>query len=67
VEAEKQTMAPDFWEDSKKAEALLKEIKSIKIWTDDYEAVQQAVADTEVLFDFYREGDVTATACCTAS
>ena len=52
-------MAPDFWDDSKAAELKLKEIKSIKTWTDDYEAVQQAVADTDVLYDFYREGEAT--------
>jgi peptide chain release factor 2 len=52
-------MAPDFWDDSKAAEIKLKEIKSIKTWTDDYEAVQQAVADTDVLYDFYREGEAT--------
>jgi peptide chain release factor 2 len=52
-------LAPDFWDDSKAAEAKLKEIKSIKTWTDDYEAVQQAVADTDVLYDFYREGEAT--------
>ena len=52
-------MAPDFWDDSKAAEVKLKEIKSIKTWTDDYEAVQQAVADTDVLYDFYREGEAT--------
>ncbi|GAB3637127.1 peptide chain release factor 2 [Hymenobacter arcticus] len=52
-------MAPDFWDDSKAAELKLKEIKSIKTWTDDYEAVQQAMADTEVLYDFFREGEAT--------
>jgi peptide chain release factor 2 len=52
-------MAPDFWEDSKTAELKLKEIKSLKTWTDDYEAVQQAVSDTDVLYDFYREGEAT--------
>ncbi|TVT41888.1 peptide chain release factor 2 [Hymenobacter setariae] len=59
VSAEAETLAPDFWDDSKAAEAKLKEIKSIKTWTDDYEAVQQAVADTDVLFDFYKEGEAT--------
>lgn len=54
-------MAPDFWDDSKAAELKLKEIKSLKTWTDDYEAVQQAVADTDVLYDFYREGEATET------
>ncbi|WP_188547200.1 peptide chain release factor 2 [Hymenobacter qilianensis] len=57
--AEEQTTAPDFWDDSKKAETILKDIKSIKVWTDDYEAVANSVADTEVLFDFYREGEAT--------
>nr|GFC56469.1 hypothetical protein [Tanacetum cinerariifolium] len=57
--AEAETLASNFWDDSKAAEAKLKEIKSIKTWTDDYEAVQRAVADTDVLFDFYREGEAT--------
>ncbi|MFD1873395.1 peptide chain release factor 2 [Hymenobacter bucti] len=59
INAEAETLASNFWDDSKAAEAKLKEIKSIKTWTDDYEAVQQAVADTDVLFDFYKEGDAT--------
>ncbi|RZJ57776.1 MAG: peptide chain release factor 2 [Hymenobacter sp.] len=59
--AEAETLAPNFWDDSKAAEAKLKEIKSIKTWTDDYEAVQQAVADTDVLYDFYKEGEATET------
>ena len=54
-------MAPDFWDDSKAAEIKLKEIKGLKTWTDDYEAVQQAVADTDVLYEFYREGEATET------
>ena len=38
---------------------MLKEIKSVKVWTDHYEQVEKAVSDFEVLFDFYREGDVS--------
>ncbi|WP_143080300.1 peptide chain release factor 2 [Hymenobacter arizonensis] len=56
--AEAQTTAPGFWDDSKAAEATLREVKAIKTWTDDFEAVQQALADTEVLFDFHKEGEV---------
>ncbi|WP_179225456.1 MULTISPECIES: peptide chain release factor 2 [Hymenobacter] len=59
VATEQQTTAPGFWDDSKKAEATMKEIKSIKVWTDDFETVEKAVGDVEVLYDFYREGDVT--------
>ncbi|MCI1186527.1 peptide chain release factor 2 [Hymenobacter sp. DH14] len=56
---EAKTTAPGFWDDSKAAEATLREIKPIKTWTDDFEAVQQTLADTEVLYDFYKEGDVS--------
>ncbi|MFD1468326.1 peptide chain release factor 2 [Hymenobacter caeli] len=59
VAAEADTLAPTFWDDSKAAETKLREIKAIKTWTDDFEAVQAAVADVEVLFDFYKEGDAT--------
>ncbi|WP_310393237.1 peptide chain release factor 2 [Hymenobacter sp.] len=57
--AEALTTAPGFWDDSKAAEVTLREVKAIKTWTDDYDAVQKALADTEVLFDFHREGDVS--------
>ncbi|WP_460616483.1 peptide chain release factor 2 [Hymenobacter ruber] len=56
---EAKTTAPGFWDDSKAAEATLREIKPIKTWTDDFDAVQQALADTEVLYDFHKEGDVS--------
>ncbi|WP_108211595.1 peptide chain release factor 2 [Pontibacter mucosus] len=58
-ETEAQTTAPDFWDDPKEAEKVLKEIKSVKVWTDHYEEVEKAVSDFEVLFDFFKEGDVS--------
>ncbi|MBC6696675.1 peptide chain release factor 2 [Hymenobacter sp. BT190] len=59
VATETLAAAPDFWEDSKKAESILRDIKSVKVWTDDYEAVEQSVSNVEVLYDFYREGEAT--------
>ncbi|WP_426492887.1 peptide chain release factor 2 [Hymenobacter sp. 102] len=59
IATEQQTTAPGFWDDSKKAEATMKEIKAIKVWTDDYEVVEKLLGDVEVLYDFYREGDVS--------
>ncbi len=38
---------------------MLKEVKSLKVWTDHYEEVEKTVSDLEVLFDFYKEGDVS--------
>lgn len=36
----------------------MRELKGIKVWTDDYEAVEKQVDDVEVLYEFHREGDV---------
>jgi peptide chain release factor 2 len=52
-------LAPDFWDDPKAAEKVLKEVKLLKVWTDHYEEVEKALSDMEVLFDFYKEGDVS--------
>ncbi|UYZ59232.1 peptide chain release factor 2 [Hymenobacter latericus] len=56
---EELSQSADFWNDSKKAEATLKELKGIKVWTDDFETAQKAVDDVDVLYDFYKEGEAT--------
>ncbi len=37
----------------------MREIKAVKVWTEHYEDVAKAVSDFEVLFDFYKDGDVS--------
>ncbi|WP_460677153.1 peptide chain release factor 2 [Hymenobacter coalescens] len=56
---EQQSQSPGFWDDSKKAEATLKELKGIKVWTDDFDTAAKTVDDLDVLFDFYKEGEAT--------
>jgi peptide chain release factor 2 len=34
-------------------------VKSLKVWTDHYEEVEKSLSDLEVLYDFYKEGDVS--------
>lgn len=53
------TQQPEFWNDPKKAEELLKEIKSIKFWTDAYSKVKSAFEDLQVIFEFFGEGEGT--------
>ena len=53
------TQDPNFWNDPKKAEIVLKTIKNKKIWVDAYDNLKTALEDTEVLFDFYKEGEST--------
>lgn len=50
---------PDFWNDPKAAEKHLKNIKSKKVWTDAFNAVQQKLDDLTVLFEFAQMGEAT--------
>lgn len=52
-------MAAGFWDDPKNAETIMKDIQSNKVWTDQFEAAENAVAEFEVLFDFFKEGEGT--------
>lgn len=56
-EQEEITARPDFWNKPKKAEKILKNIKSLKYWTDSHAAVDSQIQDLEVLNEFYREGE----------
>ncbi|MDM8003501.1 MAG: peptide chain release factor 2 [Bacteroidota bacterium] len=58
-EKEEITHTAGFWNDPKKAEELMKEISSVKSWTTAFAAVDTAVEDLLVLYDFFREGEVT--------
>ena len=48
---------PNFWDDPKNAERILKNIRSKKIWVDAYELVESAIADLDVIFEFHKEGE----------
>ncbi|WP_185154546.1 peptide chain release factor 2 [Flavilitoribacter nigricans] len=56
---EQQSLNPNFWDDPKRAETILKELKSHKNWVEQYEDVATLVEDTEVLQEFYQEGEGT--------
>ncbi|WP_113654497.1 peptide chain release factor 2 [Pedobacter namyangjuensis] len=58
-EEEKVTLAPDFWDDPKKAEGILANISSKKKWTDGFKQASSAVEDTVVLYDFFQAGDAS--------
>lgn len=52
-------MAPDFWDDPKKAEKILAEISTKKKWTEGFMQVNAAIEDTVVLYDFFQSGDAS--------
>jgi peptide chain release factor 2 len=58
-EEEELTHQPNFWNDSKKAELILKSINEKKSWTDVYQNIIAAFDDLNVMFTFFEEGDAT--------
>ncbi|HVD99276.1 MAG TPA: peptide chain release factor 2 [Cytophagaceae bacterium] len=58
-EEQKKTTEADFWNNPKQAEAILKNIKSQKIWTDSYDHCAQLFNDFDTLYEFYQAGDVS--------
>jgi len=58
-EAELKSQDPSFWDDPKKAETEMKNIRSLKFWITTYEELASAVEDLEVLLDFFKDGEAT--------
>ena len=55
---EEKTANPDFWKNPKEAEALLKELRFKKKWVADYYKAITLNEDVNVLYEFYKEGEV---------
>ena len=55
-EEELKTQDPSFWDDPKKAEEKMKQIRGLKFWVDTFDRTASAVADLDVLIEFVREG-----------
>jgi peptide chain release factor 2 len=58
-EDEKLTQDPDFWNDAKKAEVVMRQIRNKKVWTDAFKECSSATDDLIVLYDFFKEGAAT--------
>jgi peptide chain release factor 2 len=58
-EEELKTQDPAFWNNPKEAEAQMKVVRSIKVWTDGFKQVDQAMEDLLVLYDFFEMDETT--------
>jgi len=56
---EEVTFDPDFWNDSKSAEKLMKEIQSLKQWVSDYELAKSYCDELEVLYDYFKSNEIS--------
>lgn len=55
-EEELKTQDPSFWDDPKKAEDKMKQIRGLKFWVETFDRTAGSVADLDVLMEFVREG-----------
>ena len=58
-EKEKETADPHFWNDPKKAEEKLKDVRDLKNWIKAFFDAKQSIEDLKVIYDFYEEKDAT--------
>ncbi len=56
---EEKTLDPNFWNDPKKAEKVLSDVKAVKSWTSAFEDVSRQLDDLNTLYDFYKSGDAS--------
>lgn len=50
---------PEFWNNPKEAEALLKEIKIHKNWVNRFKKAESVIEELEIIFDFQKLGEAT--------
>lgn len=53
------SLDPTFWNDPKRAETILKELKGHKSWVEQFRNAEAQVDDTEVLLEFQKEGEAS--------
>ncbi|MBO7464613.1 MAG: peptide chain release factor 2 [Bacteroidales bacterium] len=60
---ERQTQEAGFWDDPKKAEAELKSINQLKVWTKAYENAENSFSEAEVALEFFEAGEMDESEC----
>ena len=58
VNEEEKTADPQFWNDPKAAEMIMKELRFKKKWVEDYNKVITLNEDINILYEFYKEDEV---------
>lgn len=58
-ELQDQTLDPDFWNDSKRAESIMRDLKLHKSWIQKYNVLQEMIDEVEVLYEFQKMEEAT--------
>jgi peptide chain release factor 2 len=54
---EETASGPDFWNNRKEAEILMRSLQGKKKWVDDFERLQTDNEDLAILYEFFKEGE----------
>ena len=58
-ELQDQSLDPDFWNDSKRAESIMRDLNLHKSWIEKYNVLQEIIDEVEVLYEFQRMEEAT--------
>jgi peptide chain release factor 2 len=58
---EEKTFDPDFWNNPKEAEIVMKSLRVVKKWVSDFHLAEQLIDDLQILIEFHSEGAVEET------
>ena len=56
---EEQTFDPNFWNDPKAAETIMKSLRVKKKWVQDFKDLKTLIEDLEVIYEFFKEDEST--------
>ncbi|MGQ7947403.1 peptide chain release factor 2 [Flavobacterium sp. WC2509] len=56
---EEKTFAPDFWNNAKEAEIIVKNLRGKKKWIEDYNKAIDMTDELQLAYEFYKEGELT--------
>ena len=56
---EEKSANPEFWNNTKEAEVVLKNLRTLKKWVDDYNQLNSLLDDLSVILEFFKEGEAT--------
>ncbi|MEZ4877022.1 MAG: peptide chain release factor 2 [Flavobacterium sp.] len=56
---EEKTYSPDFWNNAKEAEIIVKNLRSKKQWVEDFEKANNLLEELQITYEFVKEGDAS--------
>ena len=58
INEEEKTASPEFWNDPKEAEKVMKALRGVKFWVEGYEKAEALFGEAELSLEFYKEGEL---------